>query len=141
PVRLTQVGVNGGRLRGVGDGPADQVEGTGSVARLEGHHAKQVEGVGVRGVAGEDRLIRAGRPVQVALLVVPNGCGEGVVHGRRPGSGGGPTRLTSAAVGTRRTLAGRVSSMTSPGRSVCSNPRTCPISWARTVDRSIRPGT
>ena len=72
--------MEGGRTGGQFHRPSDQVHGAAAVSQLEGHHAEQVQGVRVAGVAVQDRLVSLGRLVQLPLAVVANGGGEVVGH-------------------------------------------------------------
>ena len=45
-----------------------------------GHHAEQVQGVGMRGIAVDENLVDPRRLVQEALLMITQGCAQIVSH-------------------------------------------------------------
>ena len=81
PVRLGEVGVG---IRSAGphrDRAADQRDGAGVVALLEGDHAEQVQGVGMVGPGGQGLPVQRGRLDEAATLVLVQAKSEVVVHG------------------------------------------------------------
>ncbi len=101
-VGFGQVGVEGGQVRPKRHGPADQLDGAGVVALLVAQHAEQVEGVGVLRLSGQDRLVQLRRRRQVPGLVLLNGGGQIVLHGR-DSTGHPPIRHHSLMTPTRLT--------------------------------------